>query len=195
MRGRGADQYPLFDFGQAYPNGFTYHSEFITASEEAALIACIQKLELTPAPFREYTAKRRIMSFGWTYDPDTLVPVPGESLPDFLLPLAHKVGNLVGIAGERVVEALITEYRPGTGVGWHRDNESFDKIIGISLAGWCRFDMRPWSARDDTEMISVTVEPRSAYVMQDESRWDYKHRVAPTKGLRYSITFRTLASR
>ena len=32
---------------------------------------------------------------------------------------------------------------------------------------------------------------RSAYVLKGEARWDWQHAIAPTRELRYSITFRT----
>jgi alkylated DNA repair dioxygenase AlkB len=200
MRSRPPDQYPLFDLEASFPNGFMYHPEFLTVDQEAALVAAIEKLELKQAPFKEYMANRRIISFGWGYNDRTKSLVSGEPLPDFLIPLTHRLGDFINLPADHIVEALVTEYRPGTGVGWHRDNDSFEKILGISLSGWCTFEMRPLSAdtyppaenSEPGETISFTVEPRSLYVMQDESRWNYQHRVAPTKGLRYSITFRTL---
>ncbi|MEO6536572.1 MAG: alpha-ketoglutarate-dependent dioxygenase AlkB [Candidatus Paceibacterota bacterium] len=198
MRSRPPDQYPLFDLETSYPNGFEYHPEFLTADEENALVAAIEKLELRQAPFREYMANRRIISFGWGYDDRTKSLVPGDPLPEFLSPLTQKLGNFIDLPADHIVEALVTEYQPGTGVGWHRDNESFEKILGVSLSGWCKFEMRKLAEGSDFESdkniepISMTVEPRSLYVMQNDSRWKYQHRVAPTKGLRYSITFRTL---
>ncbi len=192
MRSRAGDQSPLFDFGQSYPNGFSYHPNFISVDEEASLIAAFEKLPLTPAPYKEYTAKRRILSFGWGYDQEQEQLIPGEPLPDFLRPVAARSAAFAGIPKDRVVEALITEYRPGTGVGWHCDNESFEMVLGVSLGSWCTFDMRPLRSSGETESFSVTLEPRSIYLMRGSSRWNYQHRVMPTKALRYSITFRTL---
>lgn len=34
---------------------------------------------------------------------------------------------------------------------------------------------------------------RSAYAMRGAARWKWQHAISPTKELRYSITFRTLA--
>ena len=195
-RSRAGDQYPLFDFGMTYPNGFTYKPDFITPDEESALIASIENLELTNAPYKEYVANRRIKNFGWSYDPTTNDLVPGEPLPNFLRPLAARIAAYLGIPKSHIIEALVTEYQPGVGVGWHRDNEKADKVIGISLAGWCDFQLQKIgnnrAGRAVEESLTVTVEPRSIYVMQGESRWDYLHRVVPTKALRYSVTFRTV---
>ena len=41
----------------------------------------------------------------------------------------------------------------------------------------------------------VDLPPRSAYVLAGEARTKWQHSLPPTRGLRYSITFRTLKSR
>jgi len=43
--------------------------------------------------------------------------------------------------------------------------------------------------------FALTLEPRSAYVLQREARWRWQHMVPPTPELRYSITFRTRVER
>lgn len=157
------------------------------------LLQAFAELPLLPAPYGEYTAKRRILSFGWSYNEEAGKLMPSrEPLPDFLRPLAARGAALAGIPKTRVVEALITEYRPGTGVGWHCDQESFQMVIGVSLGSWCSFDLRPLKSSGLSGEYSLTIEPRSAYLMKGESRWSYQHRVRPTKGHRYSITLRTL---
>lgn len=192
MRGRPADQMPLFDYGQTLPNGFSYHPDFLFESEEAMLLALFAELPLKNASYKEYTAKRRILSYGWGYNEEDGKLTPGEALPDFLRPVAVRAAALAGISKDRVVEALITEYPPGTGVGWHCDQESFQMVIGVSLGSWCTFDLRPLKSSGLTDEYSLSLEPRSAYLMKGESRWSYQHRVQPTKGHRFSITFRTL---
>jgi alkylated DNA repair dioxygenase AlkB len=46
--------------------------------------------------------------------------------------------------------------------------------------------------KDPKKVVSIELEPRSAYIMQKDIRWKWQHSVAATKTLRYSITFRTL---
>jgi len=41
--------------------------------------------------------------------------------------------------------------------------------------------------------LVLVLEPRSTYVLRDEARWRWQHAISPTKALRYSITFRTMA--
>jgi alkylated DNA repair dioxygenase AlkB len=98
-----------------------------------------------------------------------------------------------------VVEALINEYTEGAGLGWHRDNEPFEHVVGISLASWVKMRFRPLPTRNNGSLTSIKpmgieLEPRSVYLMAGPVRWDWQHSVTPARALRYSITFRTLPS-
>jgi alkylated DNA repair dioxygenase AlkB len=191
---RSSAQRPLFDTGASLPNGFVYRPDFITPEEEAELLSYFADLPFSHSRLGEYVAKRRIIGFGWGYDFRDKKLVPGPSLPPFLSSLQRKVAKWLDISTHRVAEALITEYPPGSAIGWHRDNESFEHIVGISLSGWCRMRLRPlsWRDRGKQEVISLPLEPRSAYIMQKDARWKFQHSVSKVEGLRYSITFRTL---
>ena len=85
----------------------------------------------------------------------------------------------------------MTEYRPGTELGWHRDVGQFELVVGVSLAGTCRMKFRAYPPQPRANIFTLDLEPRSVYVLRDEIRWRWQHSVAPTKELRYSITFRT----
>jgi alkylated DNA repair dioxygenase AlkB len=195
---RSASQAKLFDTGASLPSGFVYRPDFLTAEEESELIGYIEDLPLEHAIDSEgRKAKRRIMSFGWSFDFDTEKMIPGPSLPPWLTPTARKIAKWLDIPQHSVVEALVTEYSPGTAIGWHRDNESFEHVIGVSLSGWCRLRLRPIGSRVQgrrllEDVTSVELEPRSAYLMQKDSRWLFQHSIPPVTALRYSITFRTL---
>src|SRR5581483_5687631 len=117
-----------------------------------------------------------------------------EPIPPPLLPLREKVAAWAGLAPETLVHGLVSEYRPGTQLGWHRDVPNFEVICGVSLGGWARMRLRPYrpgerNRRED--VIALELAPRSAYLMRDAARWKWQHSIAPTKALRYSITFRT----
>jgi alkylated DNA repair dioxygenase AlkB len=68
-------------------------------------------------------------------------------------------------------------------------------VVGVSLAGGARMRFRryPPIHPKKADVLSIEIEPRSAYVLRGEARWDWQHSVAPTPALRYSITFRTPA--
>jgi alkylated DNA repair dioxygenase AlkB len=69
------------------------------------------------------------------------------------------------------VHALVSEYRPGTPIGWHRDKPVYGIVIGVSLAGWGRMRFRPLDSRAARATVLLELEPRSVYVMQGPIRW------------------------
>jgi alkylated DNA repair dioxygenase AlkB len=190
MRQRAAEQPKLFDTAAALPNGLVYKPDFLSADEEEVLLAYIQNLPLFNAPYKEYTAKRRILNFGWSADFRNNRLIPGPPLPRFLHRTQNKIAKWLGIEKHRVAEALVTEYPKGAQIGWHVDNEGFESIVGVSLGSWSKIRFRP--LKNQKEIVGVELEPRSAYLMQNEVRWQWQHSVAPVPDLRYSITFRTL---
>jgi alkylated DNA repair dioxygenase AlkB len=109
------------------------------------------------------------------------------------LPLRDKVAAWLNIPTEDFAHGLVTEYRPGTALGWHRDVPQFAVIVGISLAGPCRMRFRPYPPKPNKKegAFALDLEPRSAYVMRNEARWGWQHSIPTTKNLRYSVTFRT----
>jgi alkylated DNA repair dioxygenase AlkB len=194
---RSSAQSKLFDLPEALPNGLVYRPDFLSRDEEEVLLAYIQNLPLFNASYKEYTAKRRILNFGWSFDFRHGKLIPGPPLPRFLESTQRKIAKWLQIPPTHVAEALITEYSPGTQLGWHVDNEAFDKIVGVSLGSWSKIRFRPLTEKaakkkNLASIVSVEAEPRSAYIMQGEVRWQWQHSVMPVPDLRYSITFRTL---
>jgi len=193
---RAGGQKKLIDTEVNLPTGLVYRPDFITPHEEADIISYLEILPLEEAQYGDYKSKRRHFGFGWIYDHDHKKFIPGPPLPPFLKRVQWRIAKWLDITPRRVVEALINEYSPGSPIGWHRDNEAFEHIVGISLGGWARMRFRPFQKRDEKKdakkVISLELEPRSAYVMQKDIRWKWQHSVAATKVLRYSITFRTL---
>ena len=187
-------QHDLFDAAPGPPEGFLYRADFLTHDEEASLLGRIRELPLTEAKYREFTARRRTVSYGGKYDFSRQRLDEAPDLPPFLFPLRDKVARWVGIESGKFVHGLVTEYQPGTPLGWHRDVPNFEIIVGVSLAGGARMRLRPYrpgekQRREDT--IALELEPRSAYILRDEARWGWQHSIPPTKELRYSVTFRT----
>ena len=88
----------------------------------------------------------------------------------------------------------MTEYSPGAGIGWHRDKNVFNEIIGISLLASCVFRLRR-RVGDAFERANVVVDPRSAYLLSGPARSEWEHSIPEVDALRYSITFRNLRER
>jgi alkylated DNA repair dioxygenase AlkB len=181
-------------FPKVLPSGLRYREDFLSAAEEAELLASIKELSLTEAQYKEYTARRRTLSYGSSYDFSTNTSTPAAPIAPFLDSLRSSVARWAGVDAHDFVHALISEYRPGTPLGWHRDVPQFEVIVGISLQGACRMRFRPypWSAERKAEVFALDLQPRSAYILRDDARWKWQHSISPTREQRYSITFRTL---
>jgi alkylated DNA repair dioxygenase AlkB len=184
----------LFVEAPAGPPGLQYEPEFLSIAEEARLVTTIATLPLREADYRGYTAKRRIASYGAGYDFDANMLRPAPPVPPFLFPLRERVATRVGVRPERLTHALVTEYRPATALGWHRDVPDFELVVGLSLGTACRMRFRAYPPTRGQPVFTLELAPRSLYVLAGEVRWRWQHSIPPTPGLRYSITFRTLAA-
>ena len=182
---------------QTLPEGFHYRLDFISHAEEAELLAALERMPLDEARYKTFTARRRVASYGAQYDFQNNRLLPSDPLPAELMSLRERVARWIGVAPEAFASALVAEYQPGTPLGWHRDVPDYEMVVGISLVGMARMRFRryPPIHPRKADVLSLELEPRSAYVMRGEVRWDWQHSVAPTPALRYSISFRTPAER
>ena len=172
------------------PEGFLYSPSFLSEPEESDLLATIRRLDFHPFEFQGYTAKRRIVQYGWEYDFTSRAASTTQPLPEFLLPLRDRTAAFANLPPDSLLEAVITEYPPGAPIGWHRDVPQFEVVIGISLAAPCRMRLKPYRA--EGKLVSIILEPRSIYMMSGPARWRFQHSIPAVDTLRYSVTFRTL---
>ncbi len=186
-------QFTLLSVPPPLPEGMSFDPAFLSVADERDLLTHLQSLPFREARFREWTARRRVVSYGVRYDFTHHTLEPADPIPPFLLPLRDRVATWIGVDSSALRHALINEYRPDTPLGWHRDAPAYETVVGTSLAGTARMRLRAWPPEQDTEApLSLDLPPRSAYVLSGASRWAWQHAIAPTKCLRYSITFRTL---
>ncbi len=175
-----------------FANGYAYEADFLSVAEEAALIGQIQQLPLTNAQYKEYRARRRVVSYGGRYDYNANQLNAAAPIPDFLHPLRERAAKWAGIEPHDLTHALVAEYSEGTPLGWHRDVPDFELVIGISLLNACRMRFRRYPPKPREKSIAMELAPRSIYRMEGEARWGWQHSVPAVPALRYSITFRTL---
>jgi alkylated DNA repair dioxygenase AlkB len=178
---------------QAPPEGFLYQADVLPPGEEQALVEHIRVLPLREFEFHGYVGKRRTLSYGWHYDFEEVQLQPTEEIPAFLHPARERAAAFAGLQPEELPHAMVTEYRPGAAIGWHRDKGVFDEVVGISLLAPCNFRLRR-QAGATWERYSLTVEPRSVYLLRGPARTDWEHSIPGVDSLRYSITFRSLRS-
>jgi alkylated DNA repair dioxygenase AlkB len=190
----------LFEVAAKVPAGFIYHQNFISETEEDEFIREIQKLQLTPFKYYQFTGKRRTASFGWQYEFDSSEITTAPDMPAFLLSVRTRAGNFFNIDPNSLVQMSIIEYTTGSPIGWHRDVPHFGVVVGISLGAACRMRFRKYNrARSKTsnrdEILSIELQPRSIYLMSGPSRESWQHSIPPVKELRYAIMMRTLRAK
>ena len=173
------------------PEGFAYHLELVGPQEEAEMVGRLQALPFAPFQFHGFEGNRRVVSFGWRYDFNEGGLKPAEPFPAWLRSLADRAAELAGVPAEAFAHALITEYAPGAGIGWHRDRPQFEDVVGVSFLAPCRLRFRQKQADGGWRRAAFTVEPRSAYLLRGPARRTWEHSIPPLETLRYSITFRS----
>ena len=190
----------LFEASAQVPDGFVHRQNFISEAEEHELIREIQKLQLTPFKYYQFTGKRRTVSFGWEYEFGKSDITTAPDIPDFLLPVRTRAANLFDIDPNSLIQTSIIEYSTGSPIGWHRDIPHFGIVFGISLGAACRMRFRKYVrgrrknlTRD--EILSIELQPRSVYLMSGASREIWQHSIPPVKELRYAIMMRTLRAK
>ena len=174
--------------------GLDYREDMIGGAEERGLIECLSAEELTPFRFQGWLSNRKTRSFGWRYDFDDASFTRAEAVPAWLDSLRAPAADFAGVAPEDFVHVLLARYDPGAGIGWHKDRDVFEQVVGVSLGASAvlRFRQRtPTGFR----RASIEVAPRSAYLLSGEARWEWEHRITPGDQLRFSITFRTLSEK
>jgi alkylated DNA repair dioxygenase AlkB len=173
--------------------GLQYLPEFVTTTEELALVSAIDRATW------DTSWDRRRQPYGASYGNKNsaaeIRPIP--SWVDFLLDRLemHDMTKL------RFDQMLVNEYMPGQGIAMHQDYRPFDRtVVSISLLAPCVMEFRhPAEARRE----SLLLERRSLLVLSDEARYDWQHGIARRKNDRWkgvviprarriSITFRTL---
>jgi alkylated DNA repair dioxygenase AlkB len=174
--------------------GLRYQPEFVDSDFEAALLERISDLPFREFEFHGYLGKRRVVSFGWRYEYSGRGALrEAEDIPGFLLDLRSRAASFAHLEPEELQQVLVTEYRQGAGIGWHRDKPVFEKVVGVSLLAPCvlRFRRKLEGTRA-WERENLVAQPRSAYLLEGPVRREWEHSIVSVDELRYSITFRSL---
>lgn len=174
--------------------GLRYQERLIDEAEETGLIRKLSELEMSPFRFHGWLGNRRTQSFGWRYDFDDASFTPTDPIPNWLDVLRQRAAAFAGLQPDEFVHVLLARYDPGAGIGWHRDRDVFERVVGISLCtpATLRFRQRTGSG---FRRANIEVAPRSAYLLSGEARHDWEHSISPGQSLRFSITFRTLSEK
>jgi alkylated DNA repair dioxygenase AlkB len=172
------------------PAGFRYAPDLFSPAAERSFVAQFETLPFKPFEFHGYQGNRRIVSYGYRYDYVGRTLRASEAMPGFLEPLREVASQFSGIAADKLEQALITEYAPGAGIGWHRDKPMFEDVVALSFLAPCVLRLR---RQDGTGWLRQAAEimPRSGYLLHGAVRSEWEHSIVPMDVLRYSVTFRT----
>jgi alkylated DNA repair dioxygenase AlkB len=187
-------QSDLFIASTGFPEGLRYHPDILSVEEEEELARELGALPFKPFDFHGYLANRQVVSFGYRYDYGSRSVVEAAPFPSFLVSLRRKVAEIFNRPADAFRQVLINEYRPGAGIGWHRDKAQFDEVVGVSLLTPCVLRFRRKTG-ETWNRASLTVEPRSAYLLSGPARTVWEHSIPALDRLRYSITLRTLVAK
>ena len=176
----------------AAPPGFLYQADFLSVGEESSLAGWIGTLPLKPFEFRGYLGSRRVLSFGFRYDYNRRAVDTASPVPEQLASVIARAARWAGRAPNDIRQAMVTEYAPGAPIGWHADKPQFGDVLGISLLAPAPFRLRR-AINGKWERKTISLAPRSIYLMSGEVRKKWQHSIPPLTELRYSITLRTLA--
>ena len=174
--------------------GLRYAEAAISVGEERELLDRLEPLDLAPFRFHGWLGNRRTQSFGRRYDFDDASFSPAEPIPDWLQPLRERAASFAGLDPSDFAHVLLARYDPGAGIGWHRDRDVFEDVVGFSLRtpATLRFRQRTDSG---FRRAKLEVAPRSAYLLSGEARHAWEHSISPGDQLRFSITFRALSAK
>jgi alkylated DNA repair dioxygenase AlkB len=174
------------------PEGFRYQPDFIDPQTEADLVQHLRMLELKPFEFHGHLGNRRAVSFGLRYNYDQREIQSAPQIPTFLDDLRAKAAAFANRSAHEMKQVGINEYRPGAGIGWHRDKSEFGDVIGVSLLMSAKMRLRKQDGQKWERRLLV-LQPRSIYLLSGASRREWEQNIPPVEKLRYSIMFRTLA--
>jgi alkylated DNA repair dioxygenase AlkB len=172
------------------PAGLRLATEIVTPGEEQALIAAIEGAGLSYYAY-DPDNPRSSKSFGWKYDflKDTFVRC--EPLPAGYRAIAERAAAFAGIPADDFAECLLNRYEPGAMIQPHFDKPVWAHVVGISLGAAATMVFRHGESGGERR---VELQPRSIYLLADDARYVWQHSLAPVRGTRWSITFRSFST-
>lgn len=176
------------------PVGLRFAREFLTPDEADELVRELAGLDWDGRgkfARRGRTVLRRELDFIRSYQRQSRKLGETEPLPDFLIPVRARCAAALGMEVEEIGQVITALYRPGAAIDWHVDStDAFgDVIFGVSLGSTCQIEFRPTGGGD---VWPLKLPPRSLFVLDGPSRYEFQHRIKKVKETRYSITLRTL---
>nr|XP_020475654.1 alkylated DNA repair protein alkB homolog 8 isoform X2 [Monopterus albus] len=165
------------------PEGLVLVEDFVSAEEEAQLLAAIDRSSANDEITAQKALKhRKVKHYGFEFrydnnnvDKDKPLPagIPEECLP--VLERCVKNGHVVIMPDQLTVN----QYESGQGIPPHVDTHSAfeDTILSLSLGSKTVMEFR----HPDGRLVPVILPGRSLLVMKGESRYLWTHGITPRK--------------
>lgn len=183
------------------PKGLHYFENIFKSKQEKELIDFLDKS--TWKSLSDSPNSRKVQHYGYLYDYKTgKIKEKTDNIPEefnFIIDLLKNQCKILRILPDdyEFNQLIVNNYDPGQGISAHIDTKEYGGIIGCYTIGGgtiMRFSK-------DKEEYDLYVEPRSLYIMSDESRYKWKHEMISRKSdvvdgekikrdRRISITFR-----
>lgn len=172
--------------------GFSYHPGFLDAVEAETLLAAIRVLPFRTDTVRGKTMRRTIVCYGNDYSvARRSARNPAPPVPEFLRTVRDRAAALANVDAATLEQAILWKYPSRVGINWHVDHRDYGAVIcGVSLGSAATMRMR-----NGAEEVRQQLDPNSLYILRDEARYAWFHKVDGNRDERYSITFRSMAKR
>jgi len=183
-----------------WPEGLTLYKGIISKQEHDLFYEYINSLDFTN------TLSRETKHFGYAYDygitePRTKILQKADKAPEVLQCIANILFEQ-NILKNDPNQIIINKYKPGQGIGRHRDHHPIfgSDIATLSLGSSIEMQFEPYK-KSTSGLVKVYLPPGSILVFSGEARYDYSHEIKKRKsdiingkklarGDRISVTFR-----
>src|SRR5689334_13190361 len=114
------------------PEGLRYVETFLSENEQEGLLGFLRTFppdQWQWIRFRGNVARRKKMSFGWNYELGNRRVTAAPPFPDSIATLRDRCAKELQLPAELLVQATVTFYPPGSGIGVHKDASLFGDLI------------------------------------------------------------------
>lgn len=180
--------------------GLYYIPNYLTDEEHSRILRYLKSSHLWKHVGNKNS--RKVIQFGYSYSYDRTGIKKIQDVPKYLSELVDKdrinkyLVDDVFFKQNNMEQLIINKYTHGQGIFDHIDHIKYfgSVIICITIGSGVIINFK-----NDNIKKKIYVEPKSLYIMSGESRYIWKHgikknlyNVGKKKGLRYSLTYRTI---
>lgn len=189
-------------------DGLSYWPRFISPDGERILTESMSR-DTKWVGVTDSAKSRRVIHYGYKYDyTRAMDPIKCDPIPEELAFLTESMTNAIAKASQSDApvaivfdQLIINEYQPGQGIAAHIDHpQQFGNLVFcVSLGSGTMVTF----THPDGRVVQQYVAANSAYLMTGDARCIWKHGIDAKKsdmvdgvkvprGVRYSLTFRTI---